>query len=61
MLRATHRILENPMSEIVKVLEVIAESDKSFDENSTMPSAARRKRPEHMNTGVVFANTSPEA
>jgi flavin-binding protein dodecin len=32
MLRATHRIRENPMSEIVKVLEVIAESDKSFDE-----------------------------
>jgi flavin-binding protein dodecin len=32
MLRATHRIRENPMSEIVKVLEVIAESDKSFDD-----------------------------
>jgi flavin-binding protein dodecin len=32
MLRATHRIRENPMTEIVKVLEVIAESDKSFDD-----------------------------
>ena len=32
MLRATHRIRENPMSDIVKVLEVIAESDKSFDD-----------------------------